>query len=196
MIKAVVFDFNGLFVEAIEKKIISNVCFTKGVDKWIAYSNYYLNLWKFEKGYISPLDFWKKIFVHLTDSEYKTLVEDEYDKRQPRNEAVFALAHDLSKKFDLYVLSNSNFLQGKSYRKQKLYSSFKDIFLSHEMHQMKPFPSIYNHFLHETKLKAKDCLFIDDSTANVVAAMSLGFKGVIFQNSEGLEEKLKEMNLL
>jgi len=195
MIKSIVFDFNGIFVEPIEKQIIKKICSVTSIGIWIAYSNYYLNLWKFQKGYMSPQEFWKKIFIGLTTEEYKNYVEAEYEKRFGKNFEVYAIAKQLSKKYDLYLLSNSNFLQGKSYRKQKLYEPFKKIFLSHEIHQMKPFPSIFNHFLSQTKLNANECLFIDDSTVNTTIAAALGFKTIVFQNHRALKHRLSELNV-
>ena len=196
MVKAIIFDFNGLFVQPIEKKIIENICNIRGTGKWIAYSNYYLNLWDFQKGFVDPKVFWKKVFIHLTDEEYSSLVVKEYEKRVPKNIDLYVMANELSKKYDLYLLSNSNFLQSKSFRKQKLYTQFKELFLSHEMHDMKPFPNIYKRFLAKTKLKAKDCVFVDDSTVNVGTAMTLGFKGIVYHDEDNLKEKFQELGLL
>jgi len=194
--KAIVFDMNGLFVKAPEKKIINQICSLNGTGKWIANSNYYLNLWNFEKGFMAPLDFWKKIFVSLSDEEYKKLVENEYEKRFPKNDALYALADELAKKHDLYLVSNSNFLQGKSYRKQKLFALFKEIFLSHEVHEIKPFPGIYKHFLKQTGLKPSECIFVDDKTSNVLAAIALGFKGLVYQDNDDFESKLKALKVI
>ena len=193
--KAIVFDFNGLFVQAPEKKIIKKLCAFKGTGEWIALSNYYLNLWEFQLGKMNPFDFWKKVFVGLSEEEFFDVIVAEYDVYARKNEGLYSLAERLSKKFDLHVLSNSNFLQGKAYRKQKLFSPFKSFHLSHEMHEMKPFPEAFRLFLKETGLKAKECVFIDDSTVNVLAAMALGFKGIVFQGNDDLEKKLERLGI-
>jgi len=194
--KAIVFDMNGLFVEAPESNLLKNICLIRGTGEWIAKSNYYLNLWNFERGFFSPYNFWKRVFVGISESEYKNLIEAHYEMRFLKNESLYALLDILEKKYDLYLLSNSNFLQGKSYRKQKLYAPFKEIFLSHEIQEIKPFPNIYNYFLEKTKLKPSECVFVDDSTANVLASMALGFKGIVFQDNGDFEEKLKDLNIL
>tara|TARA_Y100000310_G_scaffold67568_1_gene62886 strand:+ start:1400 stop:1993 length:594 start_codon:yes stop_codon:yes gene_type:complete len=195
-VRAIVFDMNGLFVEAPELNLLKNICSIRGTGEWIAKSNYYLNLWNFERGFFSPYNFWKRVFIGMSEEEYKKLIEAHYEVRSLKNESLYALLDVLAKKYDLYLISNSNFLQGKSYRKQKLYAPFKKIFLSHEIQEIKPFPNIYNHFLNETKLKANECVFVDDSTANVLTSIALGFKGIVFQASDDFEEKLKELKLL
>ena len=194
--KAIIFDFNGVFVPAPEKRILYSVCEKIRVGKWIALSNYYLNIWAFERGFLSPEEFWKKVFVSITPQEYSELIEKEYEKSSEKNSLLFMLVKDLSKKFDLYVLSNSNFLQGKAYRRQKLYSGFKELFLSHETHEIKPFPNIFQKFLNKTGLNANECIFIDDSTVNVLVSIALGFKGLVYQNNEDLEEKLKSLKII
>jgi len=194
--KAIVFDFNGVFVPAPEKKILYSVCEKIRVGKWIALSNYYLNIWAFERGFLSPEQFWKKVFVSITEKEYTELIVKEYEKSHQKNSLLFMFAKDLAKKFDLYILSNSNFLQGKTYRKQKLYSNFKELFLSYEQGEIKPFPTIFQKFLNKTGFEAKECIFIDDSTLNVLVSMALGFKGLVYQDNQDLEEKLKALKVL
>jgi len=194
--KAIVFDMNGVFAVAPEKKIIDSACAQLKMDKWIAYTNYYLNLWDYERGFISPQDFWKKVFSKISKEQYRVLVELQYEARYKKNDLLYSIAKDLSKKYDIYILSNSNFLQGKEYRKQKLYAPFKEIFLSHETNEIKPFPQAYQKFLEKTKLKAGECVFVDDSIFNVLTSMALGFKGLVFQDSHDLEEKLKKLKLI
>ena len=52
---------------------------------------------------------------------------------------------------------------------------FDRVFLSQEMHMAKPNADIFLTVLKEIDAKAEECLFIDDSTANVEAASALGF---------------------
>lgn len=52
---------------------------------------------------------------------------------------------------------------------------FDHVFLSQEMHMAKPNDDIFMEVLRQIGAKAEDCLFIDDSTANLEAAAALGF---------------------
>ncbi|HLC92372.1 MAG TPA: HAD-IA family hydrolase [archaeon] len=195
MIKSIVFDFNGVFAKAIELRLVDRICAIKGFGKWIALSNYYLNIAQFELGFFSPQDFWKKIFPSISREEYLAYVEGEYERRFPRNEELYTICAGLSKKYALYCISNSNFLQGKAMRKQKLYSPFREVFLSHETGKIKPFPDAYLNFLEKTGLKANECIYVDDSLRNVLPAMALGFAGIKFENNEQLKAKFKELGI-
>ena len=195
MIKAIVFDFNGVFVASKENAIVKQICVSKGIGKWSALSNYYLTIAQFELGFLSPLAFWQKVFPALTLEEFHEYVEAEYEKRFPKNEELYSLCSALSKKYSLYCISNSNFLQGKSCRKQKLYAPFREIFLSHETGKLKPLPDAFSNFLTKTGLKADECVYIDDAVRNVLAALAIGFKAVKFNNNSELSEKLKEFGI-
>lgn len=80
-----------------------------------------------------------------------------------------------------YLLSNTNDIHWQyivnTYFSEPGYSPqdlFDDVFLSHEMHLAKPAPEIYREVLRRIGSAGSDCLFIDDSTANVDAAQKEG----------------------
>ena len=54
-------------------------------------------------------------------------------------------------------------------------SHFDHVFLSQEMHMAKPNDDIYLKVLEEIHASADECLFLDDSSANLEAASKLGF---------------------
>ena len=196
MAKAVVFDMNGVFVEPIELPILRRICNETRAGEWVGLSNYYLNIAQFELGYMPPKDFWKKVFPALTDEEYKEYAEAEYEKGFQRDDALYSICSVLAKECSLYCLSNSNFMQGKAYRKQKLYSPFNGIFLSHETGRLKPFPGAYTNLLAKTGLKAGECVYVDDSWRNIAAAAALGFTAVKYTSAAALGKKLKELGLM
>ena len=69
---------------------------------------------------------------------------------------------------------------------------FKDIVVSGEVGLIKPDPEIYRLLLERSGRHAADCLFIDDSRVNVVAADKLGFHTIHFRQAEGLEKQLMD----
>ncbi|MCR4369161.1 MAG: HAD-IA family hydrolase [archaeon] len=196
MIKAILFDFNGVFVEPIENEILATGCQKLGTGEWIAKTNYYSNLWSFQQGFMSPFEFWSRVFAGISSQEYLRIVEARYEQRLARDDKVFAIRDDAAKKCKVFVLSNTNFLQGKSYRKQGLYKGFDGLFLSHEVNSMKPFPSFFKKFSEATSLKPSECLLIDDSSRNCLAAALLGYKTIVFKDARQLDFELKKLGLL
>ena len=55
--------------------------------------------------------------------------------------------------------------------------------------------AVYEKLLEKFELKAEECVFIDDSLANVVAAKQAGFHGIHFQNYEQAKAELDRLLL-
>ena len=73
---------------------------------------------------------------------------------------------------------------------------FDGIVVSGEIGLIKPDARIYHHLLERFGLAAGDCVFIDDSAANVAGAEAVGITGLHFQSPEKLRRELGELRLL
>jgi 2-haloacid dehalogenase len=60
----------------------------------------------------------------------------------------------------------------------------------------KPDPRIFRLLLDRAGWKAEECVFIDDSPPNVVAAADLGFRALHFESPEQLRQELEKRGLL
>lgn len=90
---------------------------------------------------------------------------------------------ELSKKYRLFILSNTNDMHWKKWEASSLLplkgEVFKDgvfekCFLSYELHLAKPQREIFETVLQQADIKADETLFIDDSLKNCEAAEALG----------------------
>lgn len=105
------------------------------------------------------------------------------------------IVKSLRKNYNVYLLSNTNDCHWQ-FIEQKYFSApghttdvfFDHVFLSHEMHLAKPDKQIYEQVLKEIGAKGEECLFIDDATANLVAAESCGISTLLA--TDGLNEEL------
>ncbi len=61
---------------------------------------------------------------------------------------------------------------------------------------LKPDPALYRRLLDRYRLKAEECLFIDDLRENIEGAERVGIKGHCFAGSEELERYLKRSGIL
>jgi 2-haloacid dehalogenase len=73
---------------------------------------------------------------------------------------------------------------------------FDEIILSGEVKLIKPEPEIFQLCLKKIGKPASQCLFIDDSEANIIAAQKLGFDTVHFISPEHLKGELQIRQLL
>lgn len=97
----------------------------------------------------------------------------------------------------LYAISNWN---GEKFRETRgrfaFLGRFRDIVVSGDARLVKPDPAIYRLLLDRNGLAAADCLFIDDSAANVAGAEAVGMKAHHFRSPELLADTLRQAGLL
>jgi glucose-1-phosphatase len=101
--------------------------------------------------------------------------------------AKLELLQNLKKKYNVYLLSNTNnihlsyinkvMLPGVS-RESSLDPYFHKAYYSHHMLMRKPDAEIFEQVLNENSLKPMETLFLDDNALNVAGAQSVGIKTV------------------
>ena len=89
--------------------------------------------------------------------------------------------HD--KGFRLFLLSNTNEMHWNycaeelfPYKRWIAQDFFDEIYLSYELHKIKPQEDIFATVLADAGIKAEETLFIDDNEANIAAARELGIQ--------------------
>lgn len=92
----------------------------------------------------------------------------------------------------LYAITNWN---SEKFRETRgrfgFLGRFRDIVVSGDERLVKPDPAIYRLLLDRNRLAAEDCLFIDDSAANVAGAEAVGMAGHHFRSPELLADALR-----
>lgn len=98
---------------------------------------------------------------------------------------------ELRKHHHLFLLSNTNAIHWTKavadyfpYDGKNIGDYFERVFLSYEMHMVKPSPDIFVAMLRQAGIEAADTLFIDDSPANCNAAETLGIRTLRVSNGD------------
>ena len=73
---------------------------------------------------------------------------------------------------------------------------FDDMVISGEVGLVKPDPAIFHLLLAKIGRTAQECIFIDDSSANVQSAQQMGFSAIQFHSPEQLEQNLSQLGIL
>ncbi|MFM4908166.1 HAD family hydrolase [Aeromonas dhakensis] len=73
---------------------------------------------------------------------------------------------------------------------QDFWRFFSGKVVSARVRMMKPEPDIYRYLLVSFDLRAEQCLFIDDSPANVAAAQTQGIGGLVFTDAYSCRQQL------
>ena len=65
--------------------------------------------------------------------------------------------------------------------------------MSYTVHLAKPDPAIYQTLLDRYGLKAEECVFLDDTKANIDGALRAGMQGILVKTQEQAMQDLDEL---
>ena len=98
--------------------------------------------------------------------------------------------------YPIYLLSNASAAHHAYWPTVPVSSLFDGKLISCDVKTVKPCPRIYELFTEKFGLKPEECLFTDDSAANVAAAIACGWKGIVFHgDAEELKAKMRAMGV-
>lgn len=99
--------------------------------------------------------------------------------------------------YPLYGLSNWS-AETFPFAREKydFFGLFDDMVISAEVGFVKPEPEIYHIMLEKIGRPASECLFIDDSLANIEQAKRMGFVTIHFTSPAQLKDELTQMGIL
>ncbi|MCK5693000.1 MAG: HAD family phosphatase [Bacteroidales bacterium] len=96
-----------------------------------------------------------------------------------------ALLKELSKRYKLYMLSNTSALHVKVFEKMYLDSAgesmhqvFDKIYYSHEIGWHKPDREAWEYVIKDSAINPEETLFLDDNIHNIKASQELGFQAI------------------
>ena len=85
--------------------------------------------------------------------------------------------------YGLYLLSNASVKLHVYFDRLPACDCFDGVLVSADWKMLKPHRDIYETFCREHRLNSADCLFVDDSPANIDGAMQIGMDGIVFLGS-------------
>ena len=183
--KNIIFDLGGVILDIDYKRTIEAFSNLGIKDSSLLYSkSSQINLFdQLEKGNLSEKDFYSGI-RKLSDRKLSDV-----EIRNAWNAILIGLPEEnveliseLKKDHRLFLLSNTNCIHEKAYRKliMEQYGGFifddlfEKMYLSHHLHLRKPDPAIFHFVLNDKRLKEDETCFIDDSQQHVEGARSAG----------------------
>lgn len=204
MIKNLIFDWGGVILTLDKELCIKNFADVVGVPDFNEYLTPYLQKGFFaayENGDIGDEEFCNAIKEISTKSEIGLkeieFALDSFLKEIPQYKV--DLINELSKRYNLYVLSNNNPICWRI--SQRMFDElsensvgelFEKIFLSFKMNLSKPGREIFLKMLQEAQITPQESLFIDDAPANIETAKSLGFNTLFYDVEKNLAEELEK----
>ncbi|HXV42288.1 MAG TPA: HAD-IA family hydrolase [Anaerolineae bacterium] len=130
----------------------------------------------------------------ISNTEIQTLIRKNFHQQVPGMEQLLLT---LAGRYQLVLLSDHapewiNYIQ----QVHPFLEIFSHQIFSYQLKQTKREPSTFLKVLAAIRQQPDQCLFIDDSAANISAAGTVGIKGIQFINSTQLVQELTKLNLL
>ena len=128
---------------------------------------------------------------HVQDLTAEEYMNDWLNKNIKLNQELIDRIPDLPA---TYLATNQDRYRGEYI--ETLYAPHVvDSFISYKMGVSKPSLDYFHHILRELKTPPENCVFIDDREDNILAARSVGIRGILFQDNLSLFDELGAMGL-
>ena len=207
LIKNIIFDLGGVLLELDVQKTFDafgEMGLTKEVmmDRYNREENFFL---QFEKGQISANEFRASLRKMIGNSVSNEKIDYAWNEMiRGFKKDTIRLLSDLSGKYPLYMLSNTNEIHLPFYSEQfrdasggiDLQKYFIKSYFSHIIGTRKPEPESFRYVLKDAGLEPKETLFIDDFEENCVSARKTGLVAHQFKPEEDLKDVLEKYGCL
>ena len=106
----------------------------------------------------------------------------------------------IRKKYDVFLLSNTNSIHINEFRKQigetkylEFYNLFKKVYYSYEIGFRKPNKEAFQIILNENTINPREVLFVDDSPQHINGARLLGIQTYHLKDNEEISSVLPDI---
>jgi len=179
MIDTIIFDFGDIFINLDKEATISGLK-KLGMTEWNSELDR-LNL-MFETGDISHEDFLKGFQEQLPNASIEEILEAWNAVLLDFPLYRLEFLQMLSKKYRLFLLSNTDSIHIETFENQSgtsfysdFYQCFEKVYFSFEIGMRKPNPEVFQYLINKHELSPKRTLFVDDKKENTDSAAVLGF---------------------
>lgn len=199
MIRHVIFDIGNVLTDFRWKEFLQDKGFDEAMIGRIARASVMSPFWaEVDRGEMDPEKLMQE-FIRL-DPEIEGELRRAYDNIQgmvaKRDYAIPWIKELKAKGYGVYYLSNFSYKAYVDCLDALDFIPYTDGgILSYQDRVIKPGEEIYRLLLSRYGLKAEECVFLDDTPANIETAVRLGFEGIVFRTKEQAQEELRVLGV-
>lgn len=194
MLKAAIFDLNGIFLQSPKLSDRFEKDFGIPVSVFIPKLSSIMDAAR-KPNAGNSFRYWetalKEWGIKLTEQEFWNY----WFKAEKVSDKMVSFAKELrSKGLKVFILSN-NFKERAQYYGQYpwVHEAVDKIYFSWQTGFVKPDTTAWTLILQEHNLKSEECVYFDDQDKNLKAAESVGIKSFLFKDENELEKQVREL---
>lgn len=197
MIRNIIFDIGNVLTDFRWKEFLADKGCDEQMIKRIAKATVMTPAWnEFDRGVLSEEEVFQAFSKNdppLKD-EFRRIFTDISGMVIPRDFAISWVKELKAAGYMVYYLSNFSEKAYNECPESLEFMKYTDGgILSYREKVIKPDPEIYKRLLERYGLKPEECVFFDDTKANIDEANALGIHGILFTSKEQAEEDLKKV---
>lgn len=196
--RTVVFDYGEVISRTPHASVRDRLVELAGVDPAAFWRSYGAHRKALDGGDLSVVEYWRAIAkdtgTTFTVSHIHRLWAVDFPgwiEPEPGTVEIIEELHDSGTR--LAILSNAGFDYSSTLRHSPVGSLFDQIFVSAEMHDLKPSASIYRSVLESLGIAAETAVFVDNKAENVAGAEAVGITSHVFTSPESLRKFLTDL---
>lgn len=199
MIRHIIFDIGNVLAAFQWEKKFKSFCSSPEEFERLAGATVYSEMWKeLDKGVLSESELMDGFIRN--DPELESLIRavlSSYSGMIGLYDYTLSWIRELKEKgYNVYYLSNMPEMAMRDCAEDMPFIEEMDGgILSYRERIIKPDPAIYRLLTERYGLKPEECVFLDDSEKNVLAARREGMQGIVFRDKEEACEKLRKLSM-
>lgn len=197
MIKAVIFDLNGVFM--LSPKLSDRFQEDFNISKEVFLPALSEIMDKVRKPNAEPaFNYWQPYLEEWGISFDEKQFWDYWFNAEKESPEMISLAKELKQKSIRVIILSNNFKERSNFYKEypELNQVVDNLYYSWQTSFVKPDPAAWQYVLDANGLEPEECIYFDDQDKNLKAAESLGIKSHMFVDAVTTKEILKEQKVL
>jgi len=199
MIKNIIFDIGNVLADYRWKAYFAEFGYEEEIQKRLASATTLSPVWcEYDRGVWTEEEILQGFIAN--DPELEPYIRETLTSLKglliPFDYAVEWVKELKKKGYGVYYLSNFSYPAERDCPEILEFCAYADGgILSYQEKVIKPDPEIYQLLMERYGLAAEECVFLDDTEKNVVAAKELGMQGIWFQNKTQAEKELHSLGV-
>lgn len=197
MIKAIIFDYNGV-IERDESRTLSKVREYLGASREDWSREWFSGSREASTGRKTYQEYFLEVsskFKNSEDSRKQVLkmLEDQKNGYKINTELVEIIKELKNKGYKIGLISNYGLELRDKIKDQGILDLFDSIIVSSEVNCQKPEPKIFNLSFTELKVKPEETIFVDNAPKCLENSKIIGFYPILYKDNESLKNELEKI---